>query len=259
MEKINRLVKIVSLALIGGGVLLVVVYYLTDGAVNLALPLVFIMLGGMFFLLVFALSQRWPWAVFLYVPGLILAALGVIFLLNVITKDTQSWAYAWLLILAGAGLGLVLANNQRRYRQEITIAGWGLTLGGITLFALFGAIAGGRFIQIMAPVLLALGGLLLRWLHPEKILPQSLLRRFQAEPSLSKSSVQTSLVEPLSTRELEVLRLVDQGLSNGEIADRLVVAASTVKTHINNIYGKLGVQTRVQAINRARELGLLEE
>jgi LuxR family maltose regulon positive regulatory protein len=64
-------------------------------------------------------------------------------------------------------------------------------------------------------------------------------------------------VEPLSEREREVLRLIADGLSNQEIADRLVVAVSTIKTHINNIFAKLGVQTRVQALNRARELRLL--
>ena len=62
---------------------------------------------------------------------------------------------------------------------------------------------------------------------------------------------------PLSERELEVLRMIDAGLSNQEIADRLVVAYSTVKTHINNLYNKLGVNSRVQAVTRARELKLL--
>jgi LuxR family transcriptional regulator, maltose regulon positive regulatory protein len=66
-------------------------------------------------------------------------------------------------------------------------------------------------------------------------------------------------VEPLSARELEVLQLVDQGLSNQEIAARLNIAASTVKTHINNIYSKLEVQTRTQAIRRARDLGLFQQ
>jgi ATP/maltotriose-dependent transcriptional regulator MalT len=56
---------------------------------------------------------------------------------------------------------------------------------------------------------------------------------------------------------LEVLHLIDQGFSNQEIAVKLTVASSTIKTHINNIYNKLGVQTRVQALNRARELGIL--
>ena len=54
-----------------------------------------------------------------------------------------------------------------------------------------------------------------------------------------------------------MLRLIAEGCTNQEIADRLVVALSTVKTHINNIYGKLGVQSRTQALARARSLGLL--
>lgn len=61
----------------------------------------------------------------------------------------------------------------------------------------------------------------------------------------------------MSTRELETLRLVDQGLTHSDITARLVVAASAVKTHIYNIYGKLMVQTHGQAINRSQELGLL--
>ena len=61
----------------------------------------------------------------------------------------------------------------------------------------------------------------------------------------------------MSEREREVLRLIADGLSNQEIADRLVVAVSTVKTHINNVYAKLGVRSRTQAAARARELDLL--
>lgn len=66
-----------------------------------------------------------------------------------------------------------------------------------------------------------------------------------------------TLVEPLSERERQVLRLVAAGLSNREIADELVVAVSTVKSHTNHIYGKLGVKSRTQAVARAQELGLL--
>jgi ATP/maltotriose-dependent transcriptional regulator MalT len=65
------------------------------------------------------------------------------------------------------------------------------------------------------------------------------------------------LIEPLSDRELEVLGLIAAGLSNREIAQELVVATSTVKTHINNIYRKLDVLRRTQAVARAKELNLL--
>lgn len=65
------------------------------------------------------------------------------------------------------------------------------------------------------------------------------------------------LIEPLSERELEVLRLICAGKSNQEIADELFIALDTVKRHANNIYGKLSVQRRAQAILEARRLGLV--
>jgi LuxR family maltose regulon positive regulatory protein len=64
------------------------------------------------------------------------------------------------------------------------------------------------------------------------------------------------LVEPLSERELEVLRLIAAGLANREIADELYIAVGTVKRHINHIYGKLGVHSRTQALARVRDLSL---
>src|SRR3712207_7042650 len=65
------------------------------------------------------------------------------------------------------------------------------------------------------------------------------------------------LPEPLSERELEVLVLIAAGKSNQEIAARLFVSTSTVKTHINRLYRKLDARSRTQAIARARELDLL--
>ncbi len=65
------------------------------------------------------------------------------------------------------------------------------------------------------------------------------------------------LIEPLSERELEILQLVAQGLSNREISERLFLALDTVKGHNRRIYGKLQVQRRTEAVARARELGLL--
>jgi LuxR family maltose regulon positive regulatory protein len=67
----------------------------------------------------------------------------------------------------------------------------------------------------------------------------------------------TDLIESLSERELEVLRLVAQGLTNDEISQRLVLALSTVKGHNLRIFAKLQARNRSEAVARARELGLL--
>jgi len=74
------------------------------------------------------------------------------------------------------------------------------------------------------------------------------------KPAIPKPSV---LVEPLTDRELEVLHLLAEGLSNREIAQKLFLSPNTVRTHTYNIYGKLGVHSRMQAVARTRELGLL--
>ena len=71
------------------------------------------------------------------------------------------------------------------------------------------------------------------------------------------SGVPQLLIEPLSERELEVLRLIAQGLSNLEISQKLFVALSTVKGHNLRIFAKLQVKSRTEAAARARELGLL--
>jgi DNA-binding NarL/FixJ family response regulator len=65
------------------------------------------------------------------------------------------------------------------------------------------------------------------------------------------------LIEPLSERELEILRLVADGASNKDIAAKLVIAEGTVKNHMTNILGKLGVTDRTQAALKAKELGLV--
>jgi ATP/maltotriose-dependent transcriptional regulator MalT len=84
------------------------------------------------------------------------------------------------------------------------------------------------------------------------------LRTESAESTYSVLSPQSSaLVEPLSEREIEVLRLVASGLSDRAIAEHLILAIGTVKKHLNNIYGKLGVHTRTQALARASDLNLL--
>jgi LuxR family transcriptional regulator, maltose regulon positive regulatory protein len=88
-----------------------------------------------------------------------------------------------------------------------------------------------------------------------------LLAAFEIEkhPDKPKSELSHTqgLVEPLSQRELEVLQLIAQGLSNGEIGKRLFLALNTVKGHNRIIFDKLQVQSRTEAVARARQLGLL--
>jgi len=71
------------------------------------------------------------------------------------------------------------------------------------------------------------------------------------------ASQMDELIEPLSTRELEILRLVATGVSNKEIAENLVIAEGTVKNHLTSIFSKLDVKDRMQAVIRATDLGLI--
>ena len=66
------------------------------------------------------------------------------------------------------------------------------------------------------------------------------------------------LIEPLTLRELEVIKLIEAGCTNQDIADRLVISIPTVKRHISNIYAKLGAKSRTQAVSLGRELRLFE-
>ena len=91
---------------------------------------------------------------------------------------------------------------------------------------------------------------------------EKLLAVFEAEEQKSEATSYLpppaqSLIEPLSRREVEVLQLIAQGLSNQEMSERLVLALETVKGHNKKIFGKLQVQRRTEAVARARELGLL--
>ena len=103
---------------------------------------------------------------------------------------------------------------------------------------------------------------LLRSVQAKSISPEfvrRLLAAFEARRKRGSGPAPAAqaLVEPLSGRELEVLKLLAQGCPDKQIAGTLVIARETVHKHLKNIYGKLGVHSRTEAIARARELGLL--
>jgi DNA-binding CsgD family transcriptional regulator len=96
-----------------------------------------------------------------------------------------------------------------------------------------------------------------RFATPESAITSEQIARSSAPLTRESPEAVEPLAEPLSQRELEILYLIAAGLSNQEIAQALVVGAGTIKWHINNIYGKLGVHSRTQAVARARDLRLL--
>ena len=98
--------------------------------------------------------------------------------------------------------------------------------------------------------------------HARHVAPEfvdELLAAFEVSPPYSHAPtpIAQPLVDPLSGRELEVLRLMAANLSAPEIARELVIAVSTVRSHIKHIYGKLDAHSRYEAVERARVLGLL--
>ena len=85
----------------------------------------------------------------------------------------------------------------------------------------------------------------------------SSLNQTGPSPATSSTSDLENLIDPLSPRELEVLHLIAQSFTNAEIAEQLFVSPQTIKVHTRNIYGKLNVHNRQQAVAKARVLGLL--
>ncbi len=122
------------------------------------------------------------------------------------------------------------------------------------------------FLELGAPMQGLLGAWLRQKAHAENeelllIYTRRLLKTFagrQAGTATSADQGQDGLDEALSTRELEVLQLVATGLTNQQIAERLVISIRTVKKHVENIHGKLGVQNRTEAAAKARQLGLVK-
>lgn len=264
MDKSGSTIKITGIIMATVGATLLLLAILTGGKFNAALPLTFFLLSGVFFIGTFSFADKWKFASLLIVPAALFCAFGLIFLLNLLTGDWSAWAYAWLLLLAAIGIGLLAAGKLKEWGKVVNLIGWCLALGGLTFFGIFGVITGGLVIQIIVPILLVVAGLSLRWLGLGDLLsgigrsaaPET-MDGDSATVSASASIVVYPLVEALTGREIEVIRLIENGLTNQQIAEALSVSSSTVKTHINNLYAKMGVKTRTHAIKRAHELGLL--
>ena len=94
--------------------------------------------------------------------------------------------------------------------------------------------------------------------HGDMLVSPSVARRLlDGDPGVGTAGEPPDPLAPLTARELDVLRLVGRGMTNPEIAERLVVGENTVKTHLNRTMAKLGVSTRAQAVVAAYESGLI--
>lgn len=141
---------------------------------------------------------------------------------------------------------------------------YGLTLGSLSSLMMWSKYyflvidhAIELYILLIAVVFVLVGVWIgLRWSAPLVIEKTTLVPVH--DPSLMHPSVQEELDRlGISSRELEVLTQLSRGLSNEEIADRLFVSTNTVKTHLANLYAKLDVKRRTQAVEKARTLGLI--
>ena len=116
------------------------------------------------------------------------------------------------------------------------------------------------FVDEGSPMARLLYDALSKGIMPEYV--QRLLAAFpveKPEPAEKQPSQESEWVEPLTDREVEILQLLADGFTNPVIGSKLYLATNTVKAHLRNIYGKLGVNNRTQAVARARGLGIISD
>ncbi|MFD0559069.1 response regulator transcription factor [Stackebrandtia endophytica] len=142
-------------------------------------------------------------------------------------------------------VGLTFALIERGVEQWWILLAFGLLMPVIAVFTVSVA---------LSTRLRYLGG------HPAPETAQATTHSASIEPDSASSTSRTGTVpvEPLSPREQDVLVLLESGRSNREIATMLYIAPGTVKAHLSHIFRKLQATTRLQAVNHAREAGILD-
>ena len=161
MGRFDRSSLIGALFLIALGALLLVFNLLPDLTFKNAWPVIFFVLAGVFALPPFIWPDAKRGLAGLLIPGAILFVIGLVFLYNTFSGDWAAWAYAWLIIPVGIGLGLLLAGHVGEWGPGVTETGIWLMIGNGAAFGLFATLFGGPFLKATGAGMLLAGGALL--------------------------------------------------------------------------------------------------
>lgn len=161
MNSNNRINIIPGIIIVAIGILFLLLNLFTKPSMGTLWPLIFFLIAIGFYLPPLGWPQARENLSAFFIPGSIMAVLGLIFLYNTLTGDWLAWAYMWSLIPAGVGMGLTLAAFFGQWGDEATRVGfWMLTIS-LAVFSVICTLFGSPIFKIIGPVLLISGGLLL--------------------------------------------------------------------------------------------------
>lgn len=161
MNHIDRTTKTLGFLLIGLGAIFLILN-LVGLDTRKSWPIIFYLLAAGFFAPAFLFPQHRRGLAGMFIPGGIMLALGLIFTYNVLANDFAVWAYAWLLIPAGVGVGLLAGDLFGGWGDGSRSAGLWLLAANTGLFALFATLFGrNEFIRIAGPALIIFAGILI--------------------------------------------------------------------------------------------------
>ena len=171
MNKTNRGSIIAGIGLICLGAILITFNLIPGMSIQHTWPVIFIVAAFAFYLPAIAWPDSKQGLAALYIPGTILLGLGAIFLFNTLTKDWAIWAFAWILIPACVGLGIMLASLAGKWGRVVWLVGIWMAVISFALFATFAALFGDMIVKFVGASLLVAMGLylLIRSFLPKQV------------------------------------------------------------------------------------------
>jgi hypothetical protein len=161
MRIAERGTLIIAVILIALGLIFLLLNLVPGWNAALFWPVIFFVFSIGFFLPPFLWPTLRSGLAALFIPGSVLAMLGLIFIYDVLTGDWNSWTFAWLLIIAAVGFGLATASSTGKWGRPVTLVGlWIMTISAF-FFVLFAVIFGGEVLKMIAPFFFILIGIYL--------------------------------------------------------------------------------------------------